>query len=306
MSPPAHDAETAPMTPHAPPKVDIIVLNWNRWWLTDRALTALERLEYTDCRTIVVDNGSTDDSLEQLNERHPKVGVVSLHRNLGFAGGMNAGIRTALENGAEYVWLLNNDTEAAPGALTAMVAVADSDPTIGAVGSVLMPLSARKRPVYGGGVIGRWSGLSRHHLKPVANRKIDYIVGASMLLRSTALREVGLLDEAFFFYWEDVDLSFRLRKQGWTLAVADKAVVIHEEKGTLGDGSPEGDFHFTASAVRFFRTHSKLPGVPMLVGSSAWAFRHLSRGRPDRAMAVFRALWSETPFSARDSDVDRR
>ena len=281
-------------------RVVIVVLNWNQWRLTDRALRTVERLEPGDHRVIVVDNGSTDDSRQRIGERHPGVVLVPLDRNRGFAGGMNAGIRHAMaDGGAEYVWLLNNDTEASPGALAAMLAVAEADRRTGAVGSILAPLGTRRRTIFGGGRVGRWTGVPRHCLTRVPDSQLDYIVGASLLLRCEALREVGLLDEAFFLYWEDVDLSCRLRRQGWRLAVADTSVVAHVGKGTLGDRDPAWDAHYIRSAARFFRLHSPVPALPIVAGSIAWMLKHVASGRFARAVAVARALWAERPGRAR-------
>jgi GT2 family glycosyltransferase len=115
-------------------------------------LSSLEFLDYPDYKVIVVDNGSTDNSVAEIRKAHPQITLLETGRNLGFAGGNNVGIRYALEQGADYVWLLNNDTKADPHALTAMVEVAESDPRIGAVGSVLYYMDEPERVQAWGGV----------------------------------------------------------------------------------------------------------------------------------------------------------
>jgi GT2 family glycosyltransferase len=131
-------------------------------------------------------------------------------------------------------------------------------------------------------------GMAKHFRGPITDRELDYIVGASMLIRTTALRGVGELDERFFLYWEDVDLCFRLRAAGWKLAVAPASRVLHEDGGTIGRGTPVRDEWFSDSAVRFFRLHASLSFIPILAGSSGRFLRHLALARWDRAGAVVR------------------
>jgi len=111
----------------ATPKVSCIVLNWNGWEDTLRCLAALEDTTYKNLQMIVVDNHSTDDSVERIKNAHPDTLVIEASANLGFAGGNNLGIRYALENGTEYVWLLNNDTVPAASALSELVSKALAD-----------------------------------------------------------------------------------------------------------------------------------------------------------------------------------
>ncbi len=165
-----------------------------------------------------------------VREQFPHVEIRELEQNLGFAKGNNAGIRAALERGAGYVWLLNNDTTVDPMALRAMVEKAESDPRIGAVGSAIYYMSDPKRlQAWGGGDVNFWLGRWRHFSMPVAEERIQFLTGASLLLRRSVLESVGLLDEGYFLYWEDADYCFRIRRAGWRLAVAGNSTVWHEE-----------------------------------------------------------------------------
>ncbi|MCX7596938.1 MAG: glycosyltransferase family 2 protein, partial [Fischerella sp.] len=118
-------------------KVFVILLNWNGWQDTVKCIVSLKGLSYPNYEIVVLDNASTNDSVEQIRAAHPDVTLIETGANLGFAGGNNVGIRYALEHGAEYIWLLNNDTIVDANALSAMVTKAESDPKIGLVGSVL-------------------------------------------------------------------------------------------------------------------------------------------------------------------------
>ena len=128
----------------AEPTVYIILLNWHGWRDTIACLDSLASLDYTNYHLQVVDNGSTDNSVACIRAAHPEVSIIETGRNLGFSGGCNVGVRRALEEGADYIWLLNNDTTVDPQALSAMVAVAETDPKVGAIGSVLYYLDNPK------------------------------------------------------------------------------------------------------------------------------------------------------------------
>jgi GT2 family glycosyltransferase len=243
-------------SPSGTPTVHAVVLTWNAVDLAEQCIRSLDRLDEPHPRVIVVDNGSTDGTEERIRAAYPLVTVEQTGRNLGFAGGMNVGIRRALRDGARYVWLLNNDTLPEPGALGALVAEAERHPSIGIAGSLLLESGPERRvQAWGGGSIGRWLGLTELWTTPHGARPPDYITGASMLLRRELLDDVGLLDEGFFVYFDDTDLSLRARRCGWRLAVAADSVVVHQGGATLGTPdrprSEEMDRHLVRSAGRF-------------------------------------------------------
>ncbi|MEM3795628.1 MAG: glycosyltransferase family 2 protein, partial [Thermoprotei archaeon] len=243
------------MSSNNEPLVYIILLNWNGWQDTIACLNSLASLEYTNCRVLVVDNGSMDDSVTRIRVAHPEVPIIETGRNLGFSGGCNVGIRRALEEGADYIWLLNNDTTVDPKALAAMVKVAETDPGVGEVGSVLYYFdSPNDIQAWGGGRVSFWTGRSPHYFSHVPNTKLQYLTAASVLIRRRTLEEVGLLDEkTFFMYWEDTDFSFRLLKVGWRLAIANQSIIFHKEHASIGNGNPLLNYYFNKSAVRLFR-----------------------------------------------------
>ena len=274
--------------------VYIILLNWHGWRDTIACLDSLVSLDYNDYRVLVVDNGSTDDSVARIRAAHPEVPIIETGRNLGFSGGCNVGIRRALEDGADYVWLLNNDTTVDPQALSAMVAVAEADPRVGAVGSVLYYLDSPKDiQAWGGGQVCFWSGRTRHHQGPVPSTSLHYLTAASILLRRRALEEVGLLDEnTFFMYWEDTDFSFRLRKVGWHLAVAEQSIVLHREHAATGKGSPLLDYYFNESAVRFFRRYAPIAAWPIFIGVLGRLTKRVLRGNLPGFVSTLRGAYA--------------
>jgi GT2 family glycosyltransferase len=267
----------------------VIVLNWNGWRDTLRCLSSLDKLRYENFEVVVIDNGSTDDSGTHIKSAYPHVALIETGKNLGFAGGNNVGIRYAIGKRADYIWLLNNDTVASPGALVAMVDAAQRDPSVGVVGSVLCQMGDKDViQAYGGGRVIPWAGMSRPFVRPVPDERLEYINGASMLIKRCVIEEVGLLDSRFFMYWEDVDYGFRARKAGWQLAVASKAKIWHDESSSLGRRSPVLDAYFNTSSVLFFGRHHILPFVPILAGVGGRLLKRLAQRDLTRAKAVWR------------------
>lgn len=275
----------------SPPLVGIVVLNYNGAGDTLRCLDALASLAHPRRVVIVVDNGSDDDSLERLAGAGTGVEVIASPVNLGFAGGNNLGIARALELGADYVWLLNNDARPLPGALNALLSTARANPSLGAVGSVVLEDDGSGRvQVWGGGRVSFAWGLPSHHTAPPDSRGLDYLNAASLLLTRSALEQVGGLDPGFFLFWEDTDLCFRLRRAGWRLGVAPESRVLHRGSASIGFQSILWDRQFTRSSVRFFRRHARFWPWPVLVSSLGRITRRALTGRWANAAAAARGL----------------
>jgi GT2 family glycosyltransferase len=271
-------------------RVATVLLNWNSWRDTVACLRSLESL---DCAQtpLVIDNGSTNDSVDRIRESCPGVEIVALGANLGFGAGCNAGIRRALAMGAEFIWLLNNDTVVEPGSLGALVGRMKSDSGIGAAGSVICEMDAPERvQVWGGARIRMLLGETQRNTKPVPAAELHCISGASCLLRAEAVYSAGLFDEGFFMYWEDADLGFRLRRAGWKLAVAEDSRILHKGCASLGRRSATLDVWNNRSAARFFRRYSGFPALPLIIGGAYRIARRLALGDFRRAAAVVRGL----------------
>lgn len=272
-------------------RVEVVVLNWNGWRDTLACITSLLQLNYSNFGLIVVDNGSTDGSQRQIETQFPGIDVLQTGANLGFGGGCNAGIRRALERGADYIWLINSDATVDQNALTELVRVADEHASTGAVGSVLYEVDQPDQiQLWGGGKIQLWSGAANHQVRPV---QLDYLSGASMLLRREALEQAGLFDEkTFFMYWEDADLGFRLRQAGWQLAVAERSRIWHKLSASLGKGSCQLDTYFTRSGVRFLRRYSSTPVLSVLMMLGRMLLKRVAMGQLSRAKSVFQGYLS--------------
>ena len=167
-----------------------------------------------------------------------------------------------------------------------MLDVAATDDGLGAVGSVIFDMAAPDQVLtWGGGRLGRWTGFTRDARR--AGDRVDYLTGASVLLRARALDDVGLFDPRYFFTWEDVDLGVRLREHGWRIAVADRARVWHRGGGSVAPTSALRMEHHAAGLVVFMRSHSPVPALtalPMLAWYALLAARQ-------RRWSILTAAW---------------
>ncbi len=265
-SSPSRTGSCSTAVPGPFPRVSCILLNWNGWQDTVKCLDALDQNTYPQLNVIVVDNGSTNDSIVRIREAHPNLLLLESKTNRGFAGGNNIGIRHALAQGCDYIWLLNNDTEPAPDALSALVSKAVSDQRIGAVGSVCY-YTDRPSTVqaWAGGHVNLWMGYQINSTTPRGDDWFHTLNGASLLIARAALEESGLLDEGFFLYWEDTEFCLRLRKKGWKLAAAADSRVLHKVNASTQGNDQALTRHSTTSGLRFLKLHSPTPRLSMFL-----------------------------------------
>ena len=229
-------------------------------------LASLMAQNYPSLRVIVVDNGSTDDSVARIRATFPVVLVLESGKNLGFAGGCNAGIERALKDGTDFVWLLNNDTVAPPDTCEKLVAKARQVPNAGLIGSVLYYMhDPGKVQAWGGGNLTVWLGLSSHFIAPTTFGPTSFLTFASVLIPRKVLLRVGVLYEGFFMYWDDADFALRVTAAGYGLAVTENTAVLHKEGGSSGHKSPLMDRFYTTAGMHFLRRHAAVPWFSIVV-----------------------------------------
>ena len=220
----------------AQPSVALILLNYNSAHHTIDCLRSLENVLYENLRILVVDNGSTDDSLAAIRSASAGTEIIETGQNLGFAGGNNVGIKHLLASRPEYILLLNNDTLVEPDFLLQLVARMERDPGSGAAGGTICYHPEVDSIWYAGGdyVFWRATGIHRFLDKPRAivdnlrTADVSFITGCLMLIRASVLEEIGLLDERFFMYTEDLEFSLRLMRAGHRLVYEPTAVIYHK------------------------------------------------------------------------------
>jgi GT2 family glycosyltransferase len=217
-------------------RVRVVVLNWNGRDMTADCLRSLLAMEDVGFRILVIDNGSSDGSDRFLRESFSEVDVLANEYNVGFAAGCNIGMRCALEENAEYVLLVNNDTLLAPNLLRELVSEADANPQAAILSPKIHYFTPPGAIWWVGGTYTCWTGIAKHidlRKKDTGKhdriRNLDWATGCVMLLRTEALRRVGLFDEQIFGNGEDLDLSLRMRKSGYTVRYVPTAELRHLE-----------------------------------------------------------------------------
>ena len=298
-------------TPRADaPAVFIVVLNWNGWRDTHACLESLAELAYPNAHVIVVDNASEDGSEARLRELHPALTLLQSGANLGFAGGNNVGLRYALAHGAEYVWLLNNDTLVEPGALTALVDKMRREPDLGLCGSTLLYEADRNTvQALGGARYNRWLGtvehIGQHQPRGSADEKgvekdvekrLSYLIGASTLASRAFLEQVGLLQDDYFLYFEELDWATRARGS-FRLGYASKSIVYHKEGSSIGGTdrakttkSYTADHYALKNRVRFTRRFYPYALPTVYLGLGLALVNRLRRRQWNRVLLVARIM----------------
>lgn len=284
------------------PLVYVIVLNWNRKEDTLACLASLQALDYKNKRLLLVDNGSVDGTIQAVARQYPEVEILRNEKNLGFAAGNNVGIRYALAHNADYVFLLNNDTEIAPTALSLLVETALKH-NAGIVIPKIYYHADPQRIWSIGGMRNRWTLEMTQNKRGQRDiglweqeQKREHVVGCAMLLSRELLTTVGLLDERFFMYYEDSDLSLRAQKAGFSLYLSPQAHVWHKVAvSSGGSDSPNERYWMARSSVRYFRKHVRgaqwFIVIPYRTGSAVKTlFRLLIQGKKTSAQAYLRGL----------------
>jgi GT2 family glycosyltransferase len=249
-----------------PPCVWAVTLGFNNADDTVECLQSLKNSDWPHLRLLLVDNASTDDTVERVMAEIPEADVVRMPENIGFARGFNAGMVYALEQGADYVFMINNDTVVAPELVEALVKAGEADPRA----AVLVP-----KIYYYDHRDTVWSAGSRYRAFPPAIvirkgrepdrgefdqlRDLDFVTTCALAFPRRALEELGLLDANFFFFSEDYDYSIRAREAGYALRFVPAARMWHKVSRSTGAGSRNPFFWFTygRSTAIFCRKHRR-------------------------------------------------
>lgn len=215
-------------------KTAIILVNWNSFDYTHECIESLHQIQDADFDIIIVDNGSQDHSGTRLKEQHPDILLIESDSNLGFTGGNNLGLQYSLEQDYQYSLLLNNDTVVEPDFLGVLTTYMDAHPRAGAIQPKIFYYHNRSVLWDGGSYFNALLGIaytSGHGKKPSEKhtilKKVDWVTGCAFFTRNSILKETGLLASNFFIYYEDVDLSFRIKKLGYELIYHPGSVIYH-------------------------------------------------------------------------------
>ncbi len=303
------------------PELSIVILNWNVAKLLAECLRALPPAAggwWGRCEALVVDNASSDGSVEMVRRDFPGVQLRALSRNMGFSGGNNVGIRAAQ---GRYILLLNPDTVPLPGSIDRLASFMAAHPEVGIVGPRLLnpdgtlQSSRRRFPSLGLALVestplqkwlGKLSVLRRFYMLDVPEGRtqpVDWLSGAALLCRREALSQAGLFDPGYFMFSEETDLCRRVKGAGWRVFYLPQAEIVHYGGQSTGQDVPARHINFNTGKVRYFRLHSgPLAGnlirlylltvylVQAMVEAGKWLLGHKRRLRAQRIVAYLQLL----------------
>ena len=258
------------------PMIYVVILNWNLKQDTAGCVASVLQSTYPSYRVLVVDNGSSDGSAQYLRRSFPSIEIIVNPANLGFAAGNNVGIRHALDKGADYVLLLNNDTTVDLGMLAQLAACASADENIGVVGPKIFYYQDRDRIWRLGDRIHAWLPVPLSVGRDQLDRgqfcepfDLDYVTFCGALLRRSTLESVGLLDERFFFTYEDAEFCQRSRAAGYRIVCEPRAHMWH--KVSLSAQKDQAHIRYLKSKSRaiFYRRYPHGPH-PWLTAAYLW------------------------------------
>jgi GT2 family glycosyltransferase len=254
-------------------RLSIVIVNWNTRHLLRKCLEAVyNNLPRGQMEIWVVDNASSDGSTDMVAQDFPQVRLIQSKQNLGFASANNLALR---KSRAPYVLLLNPDTEVAPGALETLLRFLDTAPGFGAAGARLLNPDGSLQPsAYPRPTLFRefWRLFHLDRIRHIAKypmaewddqapREVDVLMGACLLVRREVLDRIGLFDEDFFMYSEEVDLCYRIQRGGWRLAWVPQAQVIHYGGQSTQQAAREMFLQLYNGKIKFFRKHYGSPAI---------------------------------------------
>jgi hypothetical protein len=243
------------------PKVTIIVLNYNGLADTLACLESLASLDYPESEVVVIDNASSDGSVAAIHQAYPNIKVIETGQNLGYAEGNNVGLRYALETGADYILLLNNDTTVAADFLFRLIEATEADPEIGVAGPTIYYFDHPNVIWSAGGAIDWQRGqtamleLDETDVGQFGStpRQVDFVSGCALLIKRSVVERVGLLDARFFMYYEETEWCHRLRRAGYQILHVPQAKIWHKISSTAREASPQVHYYMTRNRLLFLK-----------------------------------------------------
>jgi GT2 family glycosyltransferase len=245
------------------PKVSIVILNWNGKEDTLECLESISHIDYPNFEIILVDNGSTDCSVECFKEKYPEIEIVQNKENLGFAEGNNVGINKIITRGTDYILLQNNDTVVDSRFLTELVQEIEKDNKIGVVGPTVYYYDSPRKIQSAGAKIWWYIGRAQHLRKNRFDngnlgktKEVDYITGCSLLAKSELFSRVGYLNKNYFAYWEECDWCVRVKKADYKIFYVPSAKIWHKGGSTSSKISGFSEYHMTRNMFWFMKQNA--------------------------------------------------
>jgi GT2 family glycosyltransferase len=285
------------------PYVVSVILNTNRRDDTLACLDSLAHSTYSPHTSLVVNGLSTDGSFEAIQQAYPATPILPLAANRGYAGGNNAGLLWALDHGADWALVLNEDTVLAADCIARLVENGESDPRIGIVGPMVYHFDEPDVIQTAGGMLGRsWSASLLGNNEQDKGQfhephEVEWISGCAMLIRRSLLEQVGCFDERFFIYWEEIDLCVRARQAGWRLMHVPGAKLWHKGVNRNYRPAPRVTYYTTRNHFLLLQKNHAPLGTWLRVTAgalrtlSSWTLKPKWRAMRPHRDAMLEGLW---------------
>jgi len=285
------------------PRVSAIVVNWNAREDTRECIESLIKSDYPDLDIILVDNASSDGSVQYLRSLFSGITILENSTNERFARGSNKGMRFALDRGTQYVFLLNNDAVVEEATIGRLVGALEASSSIGFVGPKILYFSKRDVIWSAGGEVNFWTGITRHRgIREKDNGRyndsveVGYLTGCALMAKRELVEKIGLLDPSYYIYGEDADWCLRASKAGFKIVYVPDARVWHKVSlSTGGEFSSTKLYQKTKSNLLLFSRHARpyhwitIPFFSLFYLLSLFV-RGLFRGNLDVPRAIVGAL----------------
>ncbi len=289
------------MTTKRYPKVSIVSVNYNQPEVTAEMIRSLQQISYPDTEIIIVDNGSPEYTCKSIEPEFPGVKFIYLKKNVGFAGGNNAGFQYA---SGKYILMLNNDTEVDKDFLQPLVNRLENQPQTGIVSPKIYYFHHHNLIQYAGtSKINPVTSRGKHF----GNKQPDngqynqvqptyYPHGAAMMFRASLLNEVGLMYEGYFLYYEEYDFSERVKKHGYDIWFEPQSKIYHKESVSTGKNSPLKTYYLTRNRILFLRRNVEgFTFVAAITYFLVFAFpknllKHLLKGEKEHVISLLKGL----------------
>lgn len=238
--------------------IDCIILHYGDIELTKRCVESIVKYA-PEIRTIYLVNNDTAINLQQKLGKGKKRVYLSADKNRGFAGGVNIGIKEALKNNAHYIIIINNDAYVQHNFLVSLYQALEEDSKVGIAGPVITFLKNRTTYYDHGGYINTLFGRTSHDNRLIMSQKtsldVNYVSGCCMMIKREVFEKIGVFDEDFFMYYEDVDFCLRAKNVGFQTVVVPNSVIHHDLSKTIGKDSSKALFHQIRSQKLFYSKH---------------------------------------------------
>jgi len=270
------------------PKVFIIILNWNNWSDTLECLESLKNNDYLNEQVVIIDNGSDQRPIVP----EPGIKIIYNKENLGFAGGNNVGLKYALEHGADYALLLNNDTIVSRDFLTKLIEAGEKDKKFGLLGlkiylanreKELGNTSAKQERIWfaGGkvnwlsnkGEMRGWGENDKGQYDRPAFQETEYVTGCCLLIKKEVVEKIGLMPEEYFLYYEDTDWSLKARQAGFKCIFVPGARIWHKGSQSSIEGSPSYIYYHVRNGLILAQRYAPWHIKPLVHLDALWRIK---------------------------------